>query len=466
MPLRSALALLGLFLSTTVGAQLLNLSPYSRFGLGDLYNSGNPSTLTMGGVRTTLNDASILNAENPATLGALFNTTLQTNLRFNGLRISDGDQSNTLTNGFVDQFQMAFKRPGAATGYLIGMSPFSTTGYVIQTEEDLPNVGPVNYTYEGAGGITRAYAGFGRKFNVPTYRYFYDKEGSKTDSVRYNRHVISAGTTLNYYFGNVRQQRLVDIQNATFLDTRATDDFKVSDVNVDIGLHYEWAMRIKFGKDRKIVERLIFQAGLIYSPEFEMNTTVESFSESVIIQSASAFPVDTGFALSGTGSSTMPQRLRSGIAFNYYNRDGRHFLLAADYEQRDWTRFKTTLDEAVIAPGLVTSTEISVGMQYTPKPIEEANNLFQRSNYRAGFRSTATYLSVQGQQVNDRALSLGASIPMVSSRSASKFHLGIEIGGRGENNGVMIREDYVNAFIGFSLSPFFKNAWFIQRKYD
>jgi hypothetical protein len=224
--------------------------------------------------------------------------------------------------------------------------------------------------------------------------------------------------------------------------------------------------RVRNGKDRKVIERLLFQAGLIYSPEFNINTRVESFSESVIVHSSSAFPIDTSFALVGEGQSALPQRLRGGVAVHYHNRKGRHIMVAADYEQRDWTRFATTVNDDELNPGLVNSRELSIGVQYTPKPIEEADNIFQRSQYRFGLRNTDTYLSVQGNQVVDRALSMGVTIPMVSSRSASKFHLGMEIGGRGKNDGIMIREDYVNAFVGFSLSPFFKNAWFVQRKYD
>ncbi len=67
MRIDSIVFALALVLSTTASAQLMNLSPYSRFGLGDIYNSGNVGSLALGGVKTTFNDAAMINAENPAT---------------------------------------------------------------------------------------------------------------------------------------------------------------------------------------------------------------------------------------------------------------------------------------------------------------------------------------------------------------------------------------------------------------
>lgn len=450
----------------TASAQLMNLSPYSRFGLGDIYQSSNPASLGMGGIRATHNDPSILNAENPATLGTLMNTTFQTSLRFNAVQLSDGERSNTLTNGFLEQFQMAFKRPGGKTGFMLGMSPFSTTGYVINAQGEIPEVGQVNYTYEGNGGITRGYIGMGRRLNVTRYHLFYDKDGLAFDSVRVTKHSINLGVTGNYYFGNVSQRRLVDIANTTFLDTRATDNYRLNDLGADFGLHYEALLKARFGRDRKLTERMVVQVGAIYSPAMNANTTVESFTEAVIVQNLNAFPIDTGFTMVGNGTSFIPARLRGGVAFHYYRKNGRHWMIAADYEQRDWSQFNTTIGDETTNAGLVSSSELAVGMQYTPKSVEEASNVLQRSHYRVGVRNTATYLTVNNNQVMDRALSMGITMPMISSRSASRFHLGMEIGRRGMNDGAMIQEDYMNLFVGFSLSPFFKNAWFISRKYD
>ncbi len=447
-------------------AQFNNLSPYSRFGIGDLYLGGNVGTLGLGGVSSTYNDTYMLNAENPATVGNLFNTTLQASIRTHFLRINQGDQSSSQNTGNLDQFQMAFKRPGAPTGYILGISPISTTGYAISTTQSVSGVGQVQYIYEGRGGINKAFIGIGRKFDFAQWQKFTDQNGLVTDSVKVKKHVFSAGVNANYYFGNVVQTRLVNIQNTTYLGTRATDNFRLFDFGADLGLHYEALLKARFGRDRKMTERLLLQVGAVYTPALNMNTTIEQFSESVIFQQGAVFPVDTAFSLVGDGSSNLPSRVRGGVALHYHFKGGRHILVAADLEVRDWSNFRTRINESELNPGLLNTTTLGLGLQFTPRSVEEGRNLFDRAQYRLGYRNSATYLEVDGNQVIDQAVTAGISFPIISSRSASKIHFGMEFGNRGKNEGNMIEENYVNAVIGFTLSPFFKNAWFVQRKYD
>lgn len=453
-------------LSFGASAQFNNLSPYSRFGIGDLYNGGNVGTLGLGGVSSTYNDTYMLNAENPATVGNLFNTTFQTSIRTHFLRINEGDRSSRQNTGNLDQFQMAFKRPGSPTGYIFGISPISTTGYAISTTQNIDGVGQVQYIYEGRGGINKAFIGFGRKFDVTKWQRFTDKDGLVTDSVKVKKHTFSAGLNANYYFGNVVQSRLVNIQNTTYLGTRATNNFRLFDFGADFGVHYETLLKARYGRDRKMTERLLLQVGAVYTPALEMNTTIEQFSESVIFQQGAVFPIDTSFSLVGDGTSSLPSRLRGGIALHYHFKGGRHILVAADIEMREWSNFRTQVNDAELNPGLLNTTTLGVGVQFTPRSVEEGKNLLDRAQYRLGYRNSATYLAVDGEQVLDQAFTAGISFPIVSSRSASKIHFGMEFGNRGNNAGNMIEENYVNAVIGFTLSPFFKNAWFVQRKYD
>jgi hypothetical protein len=453
-------------LSFGAAAQFNNLSPYSRFGIGDLYNGGNVGTLGLGGVSSTYNDTYMLNAENPATVGNLFNTSLQTSIRTHFLRINEGDRSSRQNTGNLDQFQMAFKRPGSPTGYILGISPISTTGYAISTTQNIDGVGQVQYIYEGRGGINKAFIGFGRKFDVTKWQRFTDKDGLVTDSVKVKKHTLSGGLNLNYYFGNVVQSRLVNIQNTTYLGTRATDNFRLFDFGADFGVHYETLLKARYGRDRKMTERLLLQVGAVYTPALEMNTTIEKFSESVIFQQGAVFPIDTSFSLVGDGTSSLPSRMRGGVALHYHFKGGRHILVAADLEVREWSNFRTQVNDAELNPGLLNTTTLGFGIQFTPRSVEEGKNLLDRAQYRLGYRSSATYLAVDGEQVIDQALTAGISFPIVSSRSASKIHFGMEFGNRGKNTGNMIEENYVNAVIGFTLSPFFKNAWFVQRKYD
>lgn len=460
------------FISMTLGfslglnAQFTTLSPYSRFGLGELYQTGNMGTLSLGGLRSTYNDPFMVNSENPATLGSLINTSLQTGIRLNALRLSQGDQEQQMNSGNLDQFQMAFKRPSSKWGVVLGMVPFSLTGYAITRETTLPDIGQVSYNYEGNGGITKAFVGYGRRFDVMKTHYFLDPEGVAYDSTKVRKHSLSLGSNLAYYFGNLTQTRLVEIQNTTFLGTRARRFFRMNDLSADFGLHYEVLLKGKFGKDKKMTERWLLQLGLVYSPELEMKTSTEEYYESVLIQQSSVFPVDTSFAFVGEGNSLFPQRISAGFALHRYDKKGRHLMIGLDIDQRDWSLFQTAIGDETSNPGLSKSTTLSLGLQFTPRAIDEGKNLLERTQYRVGLRSQEGYLNLNGGSMRDQALSAGISIPLLSSRSASKLHFGMEFGTRGGDEAFFIREDYVNVFFGVTLSPFIKNAWFVERKYD
>ncbi len=460
------LLLFSFFAAKAADAQFANQSPYSRFGLGDIYQNGNIGSIGLGGVRTTFNDRSLLNSENPATYGYLFNTTLQTSLRFQALRLTEGDNSQELRNGNLDQFSLAMKRANAPFAVALGVTPFTTTGYAVTSETEIEDIGTATYRYEGNGGINKAFLGAGHRFEFSEMRYFNDKQGVPYDSLQVVRHSIGVGANLNYFFGNIEQQRILDINDVTYLDTRNTRNTRMYDFGGEFGLYYENNLRAKYNSNKRLVSLMRLKAGLVYAPSLNLATRVEEVYEQTASQSGVDFPIDTAYYIQGEGSTRIPSRLRAGVALEYVNKNKRSLVVAFDLEQRDWSNFETVIDGENIAEGLVSSSEFSMGIQYRPQPIDEGKNFLARSQYRFGVRSTETYLSLNGTQLVDEAFTFGLSIPFISSRSASKFHFGMEFGARGVNEPGLVREEYLNILVGVTLSPFYKNLWFIERKYQ
>lgn len=458
--------LFSFFAAKAADAQFANQSPYSRFGIGDIYQNGNIGSLGLGGVRSTFNDRSLLNSENPATYGYLFNTTLQTSLRFQALRLTEGDNSQELRNGNLDQFSLAMKRAGAPFAVALGVTPFTTTGYAITSATEIDEVGTATYRYEGNGGINKAFLGAGRRFEVTEMRYFNDKNGNAYDSLKVVRHSFGVGANLNYFFGNIEQQRILDFNDVTYLDTRNTRNTRMYDFGGEFGLYYENNLRAKYNSNKRLVSLLRLKAGLIYAPTLNLNTRIEEVYEQTATQTGVNFPVDTAYYVQGEGSTSIPSRLRGGIAIEYTNKEKRSFTFAVDLEQRDWSNYETIIGGENIAEDLVSSSEFSMGIEYQPQPIDEGKSFLSRSQYRFGVRSTETYLSLNGTQLVDEAFTFGLSIPFISSRSASKLHFGMEFGARGVNEPGLVREEYLNILVGVTLSPFYKNLWFIERKYQ
>jgi hypothetical protein len=133
---------------------------------------------------------------------------------------------------------------------------------------------------------------------------------------------------------------------------------------------------------------------------------------------------------------------------------------------QDWTSFESTFSDALGVESLSKYQHLGFGIELTPKGSENANNLFERTTYRIGARNTDTYVTLSETQINQRAISAGFSMPILASRSSSKFNFGIEYGTSGTLEGDLIKENFVNFQIGLSLTPYFLNPWFVQRQYD
>lgn len=446
--------------------QSSNLSPYSRFGLGDIYQPGSVPMYGLGGVRSTYNDPYSINPSNPATLGSLFNTTFQSGIRYQSLELSEGDQTQSAGDGNLDQFFIALKRSGKKTGFIFGFTPFSTSGYTLTTEQTDTIVGDYTSSYEGVGGLNKAILGVGREFDIKKTHYFTTKEGAVYDSIRVTTQSISAGVNMNYFFGAIEQTGRIDLDDPTFIDTRRTSITRLNDVGFDFGFHYEYNFNVRYDKDKRLDSRNSVQLGIVYTPDLDLNANQEYTYENTITSSGVVFPLDTALFYDENGSFALPADIRAGIAFHRYNKEGRHFMIAADYTTRDWTQFSSSFEQDLLQGELLRSSELSVGFEYTPKPADDGDTFWSRANYRVGMRSAETYLSFDGEQVLDQAVTMGASFPILSSKSTSKIHLGMEFGRRGINEGVLIQEDYMNIHIGFSLSPFYRNQWFVERKYQ
>jgi hypothetical protein len=96
---------------------------------------------------------------------------------------------------------------------------------------------------------------------------------------------------------------------------------------------------------------------------------------------------------------------------------------------------------------------------------EQRNDTWGKANYRLGFSRVEQPYEINSNQLIARSLSAGFSLPLIGSRSLSRFHFGMEIGERyTESDG--LNENFARLHIGFSLMPFFKNNWLRERLYD
>ncbi|MBK7477001.1 MAG: hypothetical protein IPI11_13740 [Haliscomenobacter sp.] len=90
------------------------------------------------------------------------------------------------------------------------------------------------------------------------------------------------------------------------------------------------------------------------------------------------------------------------------------------------------------------------------------NNYFQRVRYRAGFYYGTDPRSVNGAQIKEYGITLGAGFPIILPRQTTSFlNIALEAGRFGLEESLM--ENFVQMTLGFTLND---NSWFFKRKFN
>ena len=105
-------------------------------------------------------------------------------------------------------------------------------------------------------------------------------------------------------------------------------------------------------------------------------------------------------------------------------------------------------------------------MAWRPAGARIADNILRNTVYRLGVRYTNDYLVVRGTQLNEMAVSAGLSLPVLGKFSRSRLTIGGEYGQRGTTANGLIKEQFTTLFVGISITPDPREAWFVKRRID
>ena len=133
-------------------------SPYSVYGIGELEYTGGGRNMGMGGSGIALRSDIFLNSTNPASLTAIPQQSLSTDLgiNFRLTNLKNQYKSANVLNGNISWATLAFplNRTLAAS---LSLNPKSSVGYTIYSRKGIEGT-DVSYpvTYKGEGGLTEA----------------------------------------------------------------------------------------------------------------------------------------------------------------------------------------------------------------------------------------------------------------------------------------------------------------------
>jgi hypothetical protein len=412
-------------------------SPYSRYGLGDISDQLLPQNIGMGGIAVatnTIGGYNSINIINPASYGKISFTTIDVGVSSDVTtfsKIGFADQRNTNTQLSHVLFALPITKSSALS---FGLVPYSELGYNYKTTK--PNFGTgssvdtnaVNYIYSGEGSLSKAYLGYG-------FTLF--------------KH-LSIGANVSYIFGSLKQYQSTEIPSLYgVLDSRTEQDNHVKGLNYDYGAQYT----IDFSSTKHLILGYSASAGTKLNVDNTYIVSQYTYDASGNQNNAIDTLVNED---NPNGKIQLPQINRFGIV---YQNEGK-FMIGADYTMAKWS----DLSIAGTNAGLQDSKTFNMGGQWTPN-VNSLKNFFALIDYRLGFIYEQTYLDVNDINIKRYAVTFGLGIPLPHDRASSAFYkvnFSAEIGQRGQLANELIKENYVNFHLGFTLN----DRWFQRFKFE
>lgn len=418
-------------------SQSLTLSPYSRYGIGDVFSYSNVRSAGMGGVGIGASTVFSPNRYNPASYSDFFLTTTRTKntLRRTTLDVSGFANVNHLTTekgkgtqstaGFRD---LTFVFPSnKKLALAIGFAPYSAVGYTVRDtfrtkiDTDTNQILSV-IQYEGRGGLNQAFIGGATSFWG---------------------HRIRLGANAYYAFGNVENEWSSYLFYSGAVQTITTRNSHLSGLGALVGLQYQDTLK----KD-SINGSILLRMGLV--------------TDYSVFMKASRTTIYGGNITDTLGSEVksslnVPTKYGFGIELSKPLK----WYIAGDVLYQNWKNFAYFNDKIIYGSDL----QVGLGGEYTPNML--GDKYIQRISYRGGAYFHKTYLSYNDKSLTDQGVSLGLGIPMSRSKQAhseyiGRFNLSVELGQRGALGSQPLSELYSRVRFGISISE----RWFVRRVVD
>lgn len=396
-------------------AQNATLSPYSYYGIGLPTSSRTAENNTMGGV-TTYADSTQFSLENPATLGKL--SYVQYRVGANYKSTVQNSSLSSASAGTASINYLSLSVPTKHLAFSFGLQPKSSVGYRINTtleENDLE----YRNSLDGTGGVNSTFIAIAiNPFSG-----------------------LSIGASAFYNFGYTEKtylQNALGIQNSTQIFNRS----ELSGIHYILGMHYS----------KHIFSDYELQLSATYTPK----TSLKSTNSRIIsaITSSGTIGAQMEIDLKNLASTSNQLPFKTSIGFGIGKKQ--HWFAGMTYSAS--SDGITNLLENNSSMRFVSASRFSAGGFYIPK-YNSFTNYLSRIVYRFGARWEHTGLELKNQAIKDFGITFGIGLPM---NVLSKINIGVELGQLGTTEAGLIKENYTNILLGFSLS----DVWFIKRKYD
>lgn len=425
-------------------AQNLTLSPYSRYGLGDVFAYSNTRNAAMGGIGIGSSSLYSANRLNPASYVDFlkYSTRHRFDLRRTTFEVSGFDNvalQSTKTNEGIKNTagfrELSFVFPSnKKVAFALGFSPMTSVGYSVIDDSLQIRVGGDSIIYGrvdylGRGGVNQAYAGAATSF-------FKDK--------------LRVGANLSYAFGSIQYEWLSLPYGVGANGVKTNINTFISGAGVQLGAQLQDTLR----RDTLNIP-IMYRIGIMTDYLLPMNAT-RLYTFSTVNTASSSQYTDT-VGVEDKQKIAIP--IKYGIGGEISK--PMHWYFGADVLMQDWKNFTYFNDSSLLKRDL----QASVGGEITPNYLGEKYR--QRVSYRFGAYYHQSYLNVADRSINDKGVTFGVGLPLSRNRQAftdflGRLNLSVEMGARGNLSYQPMREIYSRFRVGITISE----RWFIRRVVD
>ena len=409
-------------------------SPYSMYGIGDLFDPGTAYNQTMGGVGIASRNTRYLNVLNPAAVTARDSLSFMMDFSLyqgNTILRQGGRLSG---NNIFNLKDIAISFPlYKSSAMMVGIMPYSTTGYKYSMYIDDPDL--VSQTKDvtssaiGQGSVYKLFVAAGVSF--------------------WNR--LSLGAEWIHYFGNISKEYYpATFANSAYSSLESTYNLVLSGNTGQFGIQYEQPL----GSD------LTLGVGATYTLDADMKgfVTDTRLSRGAAIDTI-RFRTDT-LALRNN-----PLKFANELGVGITLKSGQKWRVEFDYTMSDWS--KSGIDAAsgfsLIGNDFTftgaKAQAFRAGFEYIPN-VNDVRYYYRRFAYRAGFLWKKSYFAFNNVQQETMGISLGVTLPVF--RLSNGLTFGVEFGKKGINIDNTVKENYIN----FSICINTYDIWFQKNRYN
>jgi len=387
-------------------------SLYTRKGIGDLYFALNARRLGLGGGGVALSSLTDISTLNPAGWYSLKHTRFETGFYYNGLDLQNSKASAIYSQASLSGFSLAFPIDTAkGISLAAGLIPYSNVMYEVVKESTDPLIGKYTSSYEGNGGLNKVFFGLSSKLPLG----------------------FVMGAAFEYYYGKIEYNANIRIDNVDYKDGifKNLNNFQGRGINVGI-------LSPDLSKLFDTQDISNFRFGLSVNKVFSMkrdSSEVSGNSDSTFVSSSMNQNVN------------LPFRLNAGVTAKLFNR----YLIVADYFYQPFEDF--TINN--IKPGIYQNLKrFSVGFEYT-NPKLQKETFWENVVLRLGLSYEESQYKINSTSLTKVELYTGFSIPIGQGNTVD---VAFSMGKRGTTDNNLIKENYYNLSVGFSLGE----IWFLK----